>query len=140
MPNIVIDDDLVVNKGPNNTWTLATQLGRMLAKAEDQYGRRDESFTILGVEFRDDGPQIWFPVLRKASTPEQNRPHEHVVVQLATSTVTNRNLAIFQLAQEWQRPSDRKVPRPRLETYSTAFSPYCARTYRSILLVRVGDL
>ena len=42
--------------GNGYTWTLASRLGEMLKLAEERYGPRDAGYTILGVEFADDGP------------------------------------------------------------------------------------
>lgn len=43
------------------TWTLASRLGHMLVNAQELFGPRDMSYTILGVEFVCDTPRIWFP-------------------------------------------------------------------------------
>ena len=43
------------------TWTLASRLGHMLQIAQERYGERDCSYTILGVEMIErDYPQIWY--------------------------------------------------------------------------------
>jgi hypothetical protein len=43
-------------------WTLTSRLGDTLKLAESVYGKRDESWTILGVEFSSSGPpQLWYP-------------------------------------------------------------------------------
>lgn len=37
--------------GTGCTWTLSSRLGQMLREAEEQFGERDKSYTILGIEF-----------------------------------------------------------------------------------------
>lgn len=71
------------------TWTLASWLGDLLFQAESQFGERDRSFTVVGTEFREGVPQIWFPGNRN-----------HVVVQLSTVCLQNPHQAVFQLAHE----------------------------------------
>src|SRR5689334_1795982 len=40
------------------TWTLVSRLGEMLKEIEGLLGKRDQSFTILGIEFQAEGPQL----------------------------------------------------------------------------------
>jgi hypothetical protein len=61
----------------------------MLREAEGLYGIRDRSFTILGVEFREGVPQIWFP-----------GDCNHIAIQLGTDALNDVNKALFQLAHE----------------------------------------
>jgi hypothetical protein len=59
----IIEDSLVIARpqpAGGFNFTLASWLGKMLRQAEKLYGERDKSYTILGVEFRDSVPQIWF--------------------------------------------------------------------------------
>src|SRR5437763_957372 len=90
-PMNVADELLLSVKYPNgvNSYTLTTRLGQMLREAEARYGPRDQSFTILGVEFFVNGPLIWFP-----DDPK------HVVVQLAAPSLAEPQRAYYQLAQE----------------------------------------
>jgi hypothetical protein len=37
------------------------EIDRLLAEAEARFGPRDPRFTLVGVEYADDGPCIWFP-------------------------------------------------------------------------------
>ena len=75
---------------PNGfTWTLASRLGDMLHLAEELFGPRDKSFTILGVEIGPDVPRLWYPGNRGS-----------VVVQLAPSAVAGMSRACYQLAHE----------------------------------------
>jgi hypothetical protein len=71
------------------TWTLTSRLGQLLHLAESQFGPRDRSFAILGAEFREGGPQTWFPGDRR-----------HVAIQLGMNTLTQPFRAFFQLAHE----------------------------------------
>lgn len=71
------------------TWTLVTRLGDMLQEATGLYGPRDMSWTILGVEFGLEIPQIWYPGSRK-----------DVVVQLGRSAIDDTLQACYQLAHE----------------------------------------
>jgi hypothetical protein len=87
----IVADDLIVGRPiPNGfTWTLASRLGQMLNKAESEFGQRNRSFTVLGIEFRDGVPQVWFP-----------GNCGHVVVQLGLSAMQDPIKAMFQLAHE----------------------------------------
>jgi hypothetical protein len=87
----IIDDSLIyVRPIPNGfTYSLASRLGHMIAVAEQQFGPRDKSFTVLGVEFREGVPQSWFP-----------GNCGHVVIQLGREAMQDTNRALFQLAHE----------------------------------------
>ena len=71
------------------TWTLVSRLGEMLYTAEELFGPRDQSYTILGVEFVDDGPQIWYPGNCK-----------HIIIQLNPLAATDMSRACYQMAHE----------------------------------------
>jgi len=71
------------------TWTLASRLGHILRIAQELYGPRDPNYTILGVEFGGDIPQIWYP-----------GDCGHVVVQISPACATDMNRACFQMAHE----------------------------------------
>jgi hypothetical protein len=43
------------------TYTVTTYLGLLLREAEARYGKRDRSYTLLGVEYFGDRPHLWFP-------------------------------------------------------------------------------
>ena len=89
MPQININSDLLVPDGKDHTRTLAYQLSKMLHMVEELFGARDYSYTILGIEFASDGPQIWYP-----------RNHRHIIVQLNVSTATDMPKAYYQMAHE----------------------------------------
>jgi len=61
----------------------------MLEMAEQRFGPRDKSYTILGFEFRAGLPQIRFPGSRK-----------RVIVQLDSSSMNDPNLPLFQMAHQ----------------------------------------
>ena len=71
------------------SWTLTTRLGQMLRMAEDEFGARDKSYTILGIEFQESGPQIWYP-----------ESCGHIAIQLSTSAIGDAPRACYQLAHE----------------------------------------
>jgi len=75
--------------GDGYTWTLASQLGKMLRLAEERFGPRDCSYTILGVEFIDGVPQCWYPGNCR-----------NVVIQLGLRCLREPDRACFQLAHE----------------------------------------
>ena len=74
-----------------NDWTLPRRLGEMLGEAEIKYGSRDESFTVLGVEFGPDGwnPHIYYPPTGK-----------HITIMLAPIALNDHDIALYELAHE----------------------------------------
>lgn len=75
---------------PNGyTWTLASRLGDMLHHSEKMFGERDKSFTILGIEFMQSGPRIWYPKNNKS-----------IVIQLTPEALNSEAIALYQLAHE----------------------------------------
>lgn len=71
------------------TWTLASVLGDLLATAQAHFGDRDVTYCLLGLEFTETGPQVWFPGDRK-----------NVVIQLSLNSLTNNQSALYELAHE----------------------------------------
>lgn len=77
---------------PNDlcSWTLPSLLGKLMQRAEDRYGTRDMSFTILDVEFGPSPvPHIWYPGDCK-----------HIIVRLAPNALDDEHIALHQLAHE----------------------------------------
>lgn len=73
-----------------HSWTITTKLGHILRTAQDKYGERDMSYTILGVEFTTNGnPQIWYPGNCK-----------DVSIQITLNCLNDLNRAVFQVAHE----------------------------------------
>lgn len=91
MQQINISSALLVTECHDNgyTWTLASRLGDMLYIAEELFGPRDSSYTVLGIEFVSDNPRIWYPGDRK-----------HIIIQLDLSAATNMLQACYQMAHE----------------------------------------
>ena len=87
--NLIIAFPCPPESGCAYTLTLASHLGQMLEMAEQRFGPRDRSYTILGFEFRAGLPQIWFP-----------GDGMNVIVQLDSSSMNDPNLPLFQMAHE----------------------------------------
>ena len=78
-----------MSDGRGYTWTLASRLSEMLHMAEELFGPRDPSHTILGIEFVSDNPKIWYPGGR-----------QHIIIQLNYSAATDVAEAYYQMAHE----------------------------------------
>ena|SRR5947209_7071190 len=91
--NLQVETDLwyanPLPAGDGYSWTLASRLGHILRIAQQLYGPRDLSYTILGVEFGGVVPQIWFPGACR-----------HIVVQITPECATNMQRACYQMAHE----------------------------------------
>ncbi len=87
--NLIVAFPCPPESGGTYTFTLASRLGQMLEMAEQRFGPRDRSYTILGFEFRAGSSQIWFPEDGKT-----------VIVQLDSSNMNDPNLPLFQMAHE----------------------------------------
>jgi hypothetical protein len=115
-----IADELASKDG--YTWTLPSRLGSMLHEAEQLFGPRDRSYTILGVEFGPGGPQVWYP------RPER----KHVVVQLSRNALKDEVIALYQLAHECIHllsPSGRRAAPVIEEGLATVFSEDFVRVH-----------
>ena len=110
--NLIIAFPCPPESGCLYSLTLASHLGHMLEMAEQRFGPRDKSYTILGFEFRAGLPQIWFP-----------GDGMNVIVQLDSSTMNDPNLTLFQMAHECVHlltpviPADVSVLEEGLATY-----------------------
>jgi len=72
------------------SWTITSKLGHILRTAEEKYGPRDYTYTILGIEFNQDGhPRIWYPGDCK-----------NIVIQISMDCMNDINRAVFQVAHE----------------------------------------
>ena len=72
------------------SWTLAAVLGEIILHAEEMFGERDKSYTILGIDFTPgDEARTWTPGNCK-----------HIIVQLSMNGLTDRYEAYRQLAHE----------------------------------------
>lgn len=83
-------------KQANGTWSMtpATYASRFIQEMEKRYGSRDRSWTYVGVEFRGDVPQVWFP--GSYDTP----PRKHIAITLSAEAFSDRQLTVYQLAHE----------------------------------------
>ena len=86
-----INSDLFLAKeiADRYSWTLASRLGDMLQLAQELFGPRDTSYTILGIEFVLDDPCI-----RYYSDQRQ------IIIQLDTLAASDASQACYQLAHE----------------------------------------
>lgn len=71
------------------TWTLSSRLGDMLTYAQEMFGERNKDFTILGIEFSENGPMIWYPKSAK-----------NIVIQLSLGSLEYEKCALYELAHE----------------------------------------
>lgn len=71
------------------SWTLASRLGDMLSFAEKMFGKRDKEYTILGIEYCESGPRIWYP-----------KNNKNIVIQLTPDALESEAIAYYQLAHE----------------------------------------
>lgn len=75
------------------TWTVVSRLSDILKNAEKRYGKRDPSWTLLGVEFTNlNQPEIWYPFFSDG--------RKHLIIQLTKSASKNEKEALFQLSHE----------------------------------------
>jgi hypothetical protein len=88
-----VSGDLVLaQRLPHNTgwsWTLASRLGNLLERAEQEFGARDRTYTPVGVEFSADGPRTWYPGNCR-----------NVLIQINSACANDPPEACYQLAQE----------------------------------------
>jgi hypothetical protein len=127
-----IQDNLIIARpcfpGSGCTWsyTLASRAGHIIGLIEERYGQRDRAFTLLGIEFVESGPQIWFPGNCR-----------HVVIQLNTAVMNDEIRALYQLSHECVHlldPPERGLASVFEEGVATMFSAEYAQslcpTYR----------
>jgi hypothetical protein len=75
------------------TWTLASRMGELILKAEQKFGSRDKTWTLLGTEFRAKGsPQVWYP--------HSGKNARFIAIQLTKEAAGDKKKALFQLAHE----------------------------------------
>ena len=66
----------------------------MLTIAEHMFGPRDLSYTIVGIEFVDDGPYIWYPLV------PGKKDNTDIIIRLSSPAAQNMAQAYFQMAHE----------------------------------------
>ena len=77
-----------------SSMTAATYASRFIQEMEKRYGSLDRSWTYVGVEFRGDVPQVWFP--GSYDTP----PRKHIAITLSAEAFSDRQCTVYQLAHE----------------------------------------
>jgi len=82
-----------LSSGGGYAWSMASRTGDMLEMAENLFGPRDMSWTILGAEIRKDDtdPQNWYPGYPR---------RKDIIFQLAPSATNGVRFACYQLAHE----------------------------------------
>lgn len=80
----------------NGTWSMtpASYASRFIQEMEKRYGDRDRSWTFTGVEFYDDGPEVWFP------GSGESPPRRHIAISLGAGVFSDRQRTVYQLAHE----------------------------------------
>ena len=75
------------------SWTLTSRLGQALVMAEERYGQRDLSWTLLGVEIYDKiSPQTFYL--------NQHIGQKQIIIQLGRLSTLNRKTALVELSHE----------------------------------------
>jgi hypothetical protein len=73
-----------------HSWTIISKLGDIINAAETRYGKRDYSYTILGVELTcDPVPKIWYPGNCR-----------NIIIQITNNCLNDIDRAVFQTAHE----------------------------------------
>ena len=73
---------------------LRRQQKDMLTIAEHMFAPRDPSYTIVGIEFVNDGPYIWYPL------SHGSKQNKDIIIRLSSPAAQNIVQACFQLAHE----------------------------------------
>ncbi len=98
-PMFGVDRDLVLAQPCADVsctyhWTLTSRFGQALDMAEDLFGSRDRSCTILGIDFTTDAqPSYWFP-------HDQHGTGKMVIVLLTADAASDEDRALYQLSHE----------------------------------------
>ena len=90
----ICSKNLIANKWEHGyTWTITSRLGQALNIVQTKYGKRNQDWTILGIEFSTKKqPQIWYPGSFEG--------RKDVIIQLTKSTSCNIKQALFQVSHE----------------------------------------
>ncbi|MBA3867566.1 MAG: hypothetical protein H0X30_00275 [Anaerolineae bacterium] len=108
--------------GGGYTWTLASRLGQILQMAQERFGQRDLYYTILGVEFIDGIPQVWYP--------GSHSGRKDIIIQLSLECLADPMRSCYQLAHEsihLLSPTGGKAATVLEEGLATYFSAYYMR-------------
>lgn len=88
--------------GSNSPTTLAEHASRFVADIERQFGPRDRSFTLLGINVvrtPNSPPRLWFPDSGIVPNDAERRSR-HVVIRLGPNALSDATRARWQLAHE----------------------------------------
>ena len=89
---MINDNIFSCNPLPDNsgyTWTIVSRLGDMLNEVEKLYGKRDNDFTILGIEIAN---------IRQPHTSLSG--NKNVTIQITENCINDIGQAIFQVAHK----------------------------------------
>lgn len=91
-----IPDHLFTIPLPQDRWsfTLAGRMSRCILEMEKRYGDRDGRWTLLGLEFCEGVPNIWFP------GGNEQPPRMHITIRLGHKAFNDEKRAVYQLAHE----------------------------------------
>ena len=112
MASIQVEDRILVGMYddgiPGYTWTLQSRLGEMLSLAEEWYGGRDRSYTILGFEFVEDSQCLYYL---------GDDIYKQILIHLPTYALNNYEQCLYMAAHESVHclSPDRNVQATRLE-------------------------
>lgn len=100
------------------SWTIISKLRIIINTAETRYGKRDYSYTILGIELtEEDCPRIWYPGNCK-----------DIIIQITNDCLNNMDKAVFQVAHEvihCLSPTNMSKTNVLEEGLATLFSAHC---------------
>ena len=85
---------LVAHSDKEYVQKLRRQQRDMLTIAEHMFGPRDLSYIIVGIEFVDDGPYIWYPLV------PGKKDNTDIIIRLSSPAAQNMAQAYFQMAHE----------------------------------------
>ncbi|RYX86630.1 hypothetical protein EON83_00160 [bacterium] len=87
--NIDLNNFITPDEDDASSKIFFTRLDEMLTDAETLFGERDKEYSIIGIEFHQDGPQTIFP-----------EGHKLIAIQLSFRALDNDAIACWQLAHE----------------------------------------
>jgi hypothetical protein len=92
MALIQIEEQIIVSQYLKDiggySWSYTSRLGDMLTHAQNLFGERDKDFTILGIEFIDGGPSIYYI------------GNKQIIIHLPKARLQDHIQGIYELSQE----------------------------------------
>lgn len=129
-PNEYHNPFVVEKDGTGQDRTLTYRLGHALEMAEQKYGKRDTSWTILGIEFHQRKiPKLWFPGIKPGTKPRINEGKKQIIIQLTENSVNNEKRALFQLAHEVIHILSPQVGRDTASVFEEGLAVYFSVQY-----------